>query len=115
MFPNNLHAGLKPLSEKNSSILTSSTSTQSVHSYNVGNKQQDVDQITNNNSNTFKLPVDTDIVFKNPKHYVNLLGLQKSGFTVLNHSNATVYYINFSSNNSERRCFADPTSVQLSM
>ncbi|CAH8437082.1 unnamed protein product [Schistosoma haematobium] len=115
MFPNNLHVGLKPLSEKNPPILTSSTSTQSIHSYNVGNKQQDVDQITNNNSNTFKLPVDTDIVFKNPKHYVNLLGLQKSGFTVLNHSNATVYYINFSPNNSERRCFADPTSVQLSI
>ncbi|XP_018647765.1 hypothetical protein Smp_079370.1 [Schistosoma mansoni] len=113
MFPNNLHDGLQPLSEKNSSIITSSTSTQSTHSHNVGNKQQDVDQITNNISNNFKLPMDTDIVFKNPKHYVNLLGLQKSGFTVLNHSDATVYYINFSPNNSGRKCFADPTSVQL--
>ncbi|CAH8436538.1 unnamed protein product [Schistosoma rodhaini] len=115
MFPNNLHDGLQPLSEKNSSIITSSTSTQSIQSHNVENKQQDVDQITNNISNNFKLPMDTDIVFKNPKHYVNLLGLQKSGFTVLNHSDATVYYINFSPNNSGRKCFADPKSVQLTI
>ncbi|CAH8438061.1 unnamed protein product [Schistosoma turkestanicum] len=115
MFPNTLHGELQPLSEKHQSIPVSSTSTQPIQNYSVKNKQQDVNQIANNISNTFELPVGTDIIFENPERYVNLLGLQKSGFTVLNHSDATVYYINFSPSNFERKCFADSTSAQLSI
>ncbi|TNN12781.1 hypothetical protein EWB00_003467 [Schistosoma japonicum] len=109
MFPNTLDNGLQPVSERHMSIVTSS-SMHCIHSDDVGCSQQD-DSVYNV-SKTFKLPVSADTILANPKSYVNLLGLRRNGFTVLNHSDATAYYINFPPNSLGPNYFSDLICVQ---
>ncbi|KAK4472857.1 hypothetical protein MN116_004069 [Schistosoma mekongi] len=110
MLPNTLDNELQPVSERHSSIITS-PSTRCIHSDDVSCSRQD-DGVYNV-SNTSKLPVGTGVILENPKSYLNLLGFQRNGSTVLNHSDAAVHYINFSPNCLVPNYFSDPICVQF--
>nr|CAH8830258.1 unnamed protein product [Trichobilharzia regenti] len=116
MPPNPINSGLKPANEKNSSVVTSDAPVQSVESSDITDKKQNIEdtsKVFSGSDSIFELSDGTHVVLGNPETYVNLLGLRRSGFTILNHSEAKVYYINLSPPNFESTS-DHPGPLQLS-
>ncbi|CAH8832626.1 unnamed protein product [Trichobilharzia szidati] len=115
MPPSPLNFELQPANEKNSSVVTSSSPGQSVEKSDFTDKKQNVEDTSKvfSGDRIFKLSDGTHVVLGNPETYVNLLGLRRSGFTILNHSEAKVYYINLSPPNFESTS-DHPCPLQLS-
>ncbi|CAH8447260.1 unnamed protein product [Heterobilharzia americana] len=118
MLSSAIHSELQPSTETHSSIMTSNVSTHSIKKNDVSNRGQNVEEVKDNihgGGNGSKLLDGTNVVLSNPESYVNLLGLRKTGFTVLNHSEASVYYMNLSPAGFEPKPITvHPSSVPLS-
>ncbi|CAH8832572.1 unnamed protein product [Trichobilharzia szidati] len=115
MPPSPLNFELQPANEKNSSVVTSGAPGQSVEKSDFTDKKQNVEDTSKvfSGDRIFELSDGTHVVLGNPETYVNLLGLRRSGFTILNHSEAKVYYINLSPPNFESTS-DQPCPLQLS-